>query len=47
MPPERLLSPQEQTFKMAMSALSPNSFALHPEADVPGGVSEGLSVTPN
>ncbi len=34
MSPIRLLSPQEQTFKMAMSVLSPNSSALPPGADV-------------
>ncbi len=34
MPPERLLSPQERTFKNAMSALYPISSALPPGADV-------------
>ena len=34
MPPIRLLTPQEQTFKMALSALSPNPSAVHPRADL-------------
>jgi hypothetical protein len=47
MPPERLLSPQEQTFKIAMSAYPPISSALPLEADLPGGVVKGLNVTHN
>jgi hypothetical protein len=35
MPPERLLSPQEQTFKMALSAYPPITSALPSKADIP------------
>ncbi len=45
MPSERLLTPQQRTFKLAMSALTPISSALPPEADEKLGSEKRLKLT--